>query len=27
VLVRSNDPETPLLRVRVSATVEAAKPR
>jgi hypothetical protein len=29
VLVRSNDPKTPLLRVRVSATVEAtgAKPR
>ena len=27
VLVRSNDPDTPLLRVRVSATVEAAKPR
>jgi hypothetical protein len=27
VLVRSNDPATPLLRVRVSATVEAAKPR
>jgi hypothetical protein len=27
VLVRSNDPKTPLLEVRVSATVEAAKPR
>jgi hypothetical protein len=27
VLVRSNDPETPLAQVRVSATVEAAKPR
>jgi hypothetical protein len=27
VLVRSNDPKTPLARVRVSVTVEPAKPR
>jgi hypothetical protein len=27
VLVRSNDPKTPLSRVRVTATVEAEKPR
>jgi hypothetical protein len=27
VLLRSNDPKTPLVQVRVSATVEAAKPR
>jgi hypothetical protein len=27
VLIRSNDPQTPLLQVKVSATVEATKPR
>jgi hypothetical protein len=27
VLVRSNDPKTPVVKVRVVATVEAAKPR